>query len=109
VADTVGQSAALRFAVERLLLEGRVTWLLDSLDQTDPAPEGDVMQALGRLVQGRWKRCRVWVSGRPYAFRIARTALEPIDPEHPWQFLRIGQLDEPECRQLLERTRPPGA
>jgi len=46
---------------------------------------------------------------RAPSFRIARTALEKLEDNPPWQFLRIGQLDEPECRQLLETFRRPGA
>jgi hypothetical protein len=36
---------------------------------------------------------------------MARETLELMNPGEPWQFLRIGPLDEPECRQLLETTR----
>lgn len=109
IANKVGGRDLLRFAAERMLLDGRVTWLLDSLDQADPDPKGPVVAAVRELIQGRWSRCRVWVSGRPYAFRIARPGLEAIAPQSPWQFIRIGQLDEPECRQLLETSRRPDA
>ena len=89
-----------------MLLAGRVTFLLDSLDQANPDPAGPVVHALRALLQGRWEKCRVWVSGRPYAFRIARAELQKMAG---WQFIRIGQLDEPECRQLLETTQRPYA
>jgi len=101
--------AAIRHGLRRLLAAGRVTFLLDSLDQADPNPKGPVVAALRELVQGVWRRCRVWVSGRPYAFRTARPALAALEPNIHWQFLRIGQLDQPECRQLLETTERPGA
>lgn len=95
------------FAVHRLLADGRVTFLLDSLDQS-PEPKATV-DALINLLTGSWKQCRVWLSGRPYAFRSARERLENVEHSPSWQFLRIGQLDEPECRQLLETFRRPGA
>ena len=67
-----------------------------------------VVTALRELVRGVWRHCRVWISGRPYAFRTARPALEVLGPQIQWRFLRIGQFDQPECRQLLETAQRPG-
>jgi predicted NACHT family NTPase len=103
------EEAKVRHRLRRLLAAGRVTFLLDSLDQSDPNPKGPVVAALRKLVEGVWRRCRVWISGRPYAFRTARPALQSLVPNLNWRFLRIGQLDEPECRQLLETAKPPGS
>lgn len=90
-------------SVRRLLTQGRVLFLLDSLDQADPSPNSPAVTALASLLHGRWVQCPVWVSGRPYAFRIAQPVLRKNIGEHDWRFLRVGLLDEPECRQLLER------
>lgn len=95
----------MKYSVIRMLSQGRVTFLLDSLDQA----QRDVIPMLQRLVTGRWSQCRVWVSGRPYAFRIPSTEMQQMARDTPWQFLRIGRLDEPECRQLLETTKRPGS
>lgn len=104
-----GKQDLTDLAVERMLTDGRITFLLDSLDQANPDPNGKAVKALVALLDGgKWKACRVWVSGRPYAFRMARKKLETLKGNPPWQFLRIGQLDEPECRQLLETFRRPG-
>lgn len=86
-------------SLERMLRDGRVIWLLDSLDQTDPNPNGDALQGITALATGRYSACRIWVAGRPYAFRLARPGLAKLGG---WQFLRIGELGEAECRHLLE-------
>jgi hypothetical protein len=87
--------------LERMLIAGRVIWLLDSLDQANPTPGEKDVQAIVRLCSGPWKECPVWVTGRPYAFRQASSALRSVDGG-AWKFLRIGLLDEPEARQLVE-------
>lgn len=97
---------SIRQALRRKLAAGCVTFLLDSLDQADPSPRGAVVQALAALMQGAWGGCRVWISGRPYAFETARAELEKMSKKLPWQFLRVGQLEEAECRYLLETSRP---
>jgi predicted NACHT family NTPase len=101
---SVGAESDTRVALQRMLTAGRVTFLLDSLDQANPDPKGADVQSLTALCQGAWKECPVWISGRPYAFQMAREKLESVNPQDPWRFLRIGPLDEPECRQLLETT-----
>jgi hypothetical protein len=93
----------VRNALLRLLKAGRVTFLLDSLDQTDTA---EALAALRELMQGIWGGNRVWVSGRPYAFRTAQSALQKMAGSLTWQFIRIGELDVPECRFLLEASKP---
>ena len=125
--DATGVDVELEHHVERMLRTGRVIFLLDSLDQSDPDPASSVVKALRELCRGKWKACPVWISGRPYAFRIAsekrgddprNAGLADLDPastavdqavdQVSWQFIRIGALDEPETRQLLETARPLG-
>ena len=82
----------------RLITRGRITFLLDSLDQAD---RPRAMEAINQLHKDA-PECRVWISGRPYAFRETETSLRKLGH---WEFLRIAPLDEPECRQLLEYHR----
>lgn len=86
----------------RLLKQGRILFLLDSLDEAGAAESGPAVIKLQSLLQNRWKQNPIWVSGRPYAFRAARTVLRQSDPDADWTFLRVGPLDEPEARQLVE-------
>ena len=108
VADAVGigESAALEH-VRQFRYDGKIILLLDSLDQGDPNPAGPAVRALKNLFTGSWSDCRIWVSGRPYAFRLAGSSLREGRPNAAWQFVRVGQLDEPECRQLVETTSLP--
>lgn len=96
------------FAVRRALDLGRVTFLLDSLDQVSDV--GKAMEGLKKLATGRFKNCRIWISGRPYAFRgnSEKSLREFVSNDEEWRFMRIGPLDEPECRQLLELSREHG-
>jgi len=87
----------LRFSATRLLDAGRLLLLLDSLDQSDHAAKSLSMRWLKFLLA---TPCKIWVSGRPYAFKEAENELKSFC--HDWQFLRVGQLDEPEARQLIE-------
>ena len=82
----------------RLISRGRITFLLDSLDQADRPRAMDAILQLHRDAP----ECRIWISGRPYAFRETEKSLRKM--AH-WQFLRIAPLEEPECRQLLEYHR----
>jgi hypothetical protein len=84
--------------------QGRITLLLDSLDQAGPAPQGGVVRALDALLHGAWSACPVWVSGRPHAFRMNPRLFRDF-PNDAWEFVRVGQLDEPECRFMLETVR----
>jgi hypothetical protein len=83
--------------------------LLDSLDQADPSPKGSVVANLISLMKGPWGKCRIWISGRPYAFREADSALWSIAGQPAWQFFRIGPLDEPEACELVESVKRPTA
>ena len=82
----------------RLIRQGRITFLLDSLDQADRPKAIKAIRAL----HNNAAKCRIWISGRPYAFRETSTELREMCR---WQFLRILPQDEPECRQLLEYHR----
>lgn len=105
LATTTGLDHTIaRQEVIRLRACGQIILLLDSLDQANPDPKGPAVRALKALDSGQWSKCRQWVSGRPYAFRVAEHALRKGQPNTTWQFIRVGQLDEPECRQLLETT-----
>jgi predicted NACHT family NTPase len=94
----------LELALVRKRQQGRITLLLDSLDQAGADPDDAAVRALQALLGGVWAPCPIWVSGRPHAFKANRALFldRAIDR---WQFVRVGQLDEPECRFLLEDTR----
>lgn len=92
-------------SIDRMLKDGRVTFLIDSLDQADPSPNGTVVRNLISLMEGHYQKCRVWISGRPYAFREAASSLRSIPGQPAWQFFRIGPLDEPEACELVESAR----
>lgn len=81
--------------------QGRITLLLDSLDQAGAAAKGKAVQTLAALIKSTWEDCPIWISGRPHAFEGNRL-LFLEDPAQQWQFLRIGQLDPPECGFLLD-------
>ena len=82
----------------RLVSQGRITFLLDSLDQADRPKAIEAINALHKQAP----ECRIWISGRPYAFRETESQLRMMGD---WQFLRIAPLEEAECRQLLEYHR----
>ncbi len=97
----------VQLAFDRLYDSGRIIFLLDSLDQANHSQNSSTMQRLGELVNpilkpGRDSPCKVWISGRSYAFALAEVELRAMSAKKPWQFLRVGQLDEPEARQLME-------
>ena len=112
----------------RLLVQGRVTFLLDSLDQA-----GEKCIAPFENLVATYPQCNYWISGRPYAFRnyaaklraVANKQSQKLTEEAKkksknneietedevrirWQFFRIGPLEEPEARQLLEMVRARG-
>ncbi|MBL8889817.1 MAG: NACHT domain-containing protein [Planctomycetaceae bacterium] len=86
----------------RLLKQGRVLFLLDSLDEAGAWEDSPTMNKLKPLLSGHWKDNPVWISGRPYAFRATEKVLCEMVPTAQWNFLRIGPLNEPEARQLIE-------
>ena len=91
-------------AARRLRAAGRITLLFDSLDQAGPTR---VVPALEELMSHHWAECRIWISGRPWAFRQASPILRNKHPNTPWQFVRVGQLLPPKCKFLLETIRRP--
>lgn len=96
------ETAMLKEVALRLLKQGRVLFLLDSLDEAGAAENSPAITKLGQLMSQTWKQNPVWVSGRPYAFRATETALRQMVPVEDWNFVRIGPLNEPEARQLVE-------
>jgi NACHT domain len=94
----------LEMELARKRQQGEITLLLDSLDQAGAGPRGTAVRALKALLRSVWSGCPVWISGRPHAFKANRD-LFLDSPTGRWQFLRVGQLDEPECRFLLEDAR----
>lgn len=84
---------------------GRLVLLLDGLDTADLDPVTGVLPALRNLLEDG--NCRVILSGRPYAFHHCRSHLQDMAINADWQFLRIGPLAEPECRELLETVPRP--
>jgi hypothetical protein len=94
---------AVSWQMQRLRAAGRIVLLLDGLDQAGPAPRGQTMHAVANLLEAAdWRHCRIWLSGRPYAFHIAREILRDTCVPQTWQFVRVGLLDEAECRFLVE-------
>lgn len=96
--------AQIKAMLERLRSAGRLTLLLDSLDQAGSHSDSATVTALTQLLQpgNLWARCPVWISGRPFAFEQARQLFHNEEGAlQPWQFMRIGLLDEPEARFLL--------
>lgn len=96
------ETAMLQELALRLLKQGRVLFLLDSLDEAGAAENSPAITKLKQLVEHAWKQNPVWVSGRPYAFRATETVLCQMVPAEKWNFVRIGPLNEPEARQLVE-------
>jgi predicted NACHT family NTPase len=94
--------AMLKELALRLLKQGRVLFLLDSLDEAGAAENSPAITKLRQLISSTWKQNPVWVSGRPYAFRATERALREMSPQADWNFVRIGPLNEPEARQLVE-------
>ena len=92
----------LKHALRDKRRQGQITLLLDSLDQAGARPEDPAIRSLQTLLSSVWSPCPIWVSGRPHAFEANRTLFLPS--VNDWQFLRVGQLDEPECRFLLDET-----
>ncbi len=88
-----------RRLLDRLRRAGRITLLIDGLDQV--MSDEEMLEQIARLVQSPyWKACPIWVSGRPEAFRkewidmagdcrwkVLR--VEPFDAEQSGCFLRI--------------------
>lgn len=94
--------ARLHETAVRLLKQGRVLFLLDSLDEAGAWENSPAVAGLRALVTGRWAQNPVWISGRPYAFRATERFLCEMVPADHWTFVRIGPLNEPEARQLVE-------
>jgi predicted NACHT family NTPase len=94
---------AFKPALLRKCKQGEITLLLDSLDQAGPDPEDEAVLALNRLLDSEWQACPIWVSGRPHA--LARNPNLFLDRGERWRFLRVGTLEEPESRFLLDATR----
>lgn len=88
----------IKFAWDRAYVSGNILFLVDSLDQADHGEKSKGLSRLKELIEGP---CKVWLSGRSHAFRSAKETLYEM-PTSPWRFLRVGQLDEPEARQLIE-------
>jgi formylglycine-generating enzyme required for sulfatase activity len=93
-----GQRARCVAAVRRAQQSGHITLLIDGLDHAlaDPA----VAAMLAELCDSdEWRRCPVWIAGRPYAFNTCWGEL--IQNTADWHFLRIEPLTEPDTRRYL--------
>ena len=83
-------------ALSRYLEQGRITLLIDGLDH---AISGDSIPGLlFKLLSTTWKKCPVWISGRPYAFKQAWDLFED-DPA--WQFVYVAPLRAADIRYYL--------
>lgn len=90
--------------LEYLRGQGRLTLLLDALDQAPP--DGSAVRALRRLLQNPdWKGCRIIVSGRPYALQRHWSELFDASIEPGWRFLQLDEFDEAQQRTFLGDAR----
>jgi formylglycine-generating enzyme required for sulfatase activity len=97
--------------LKQLQKQGRLTMLLDGLDQA-AALRVNVLKAL--LDSMQWCTCPIWIAGRPHAFDAYWPSVF-ADPA--WQFLRVEPLSAPVVRVAWEHqtsldfpeTMPPGA
>ena len=98
------ESGRLEHHLKRYRTEGRITLLLDSLDQAT----GNA-KALARdlLTNPLWQRCPIAISGRPEAFYDdwKRVIAEQEQDEIAWRFIRIEPLEERERILLLGEDR----
>jgi formylglycine-generating enzyme required for sulfatase activity len=85
-------------AVRRAQQSGHITLLIDGLDHALADPEVPAM--LAELCDSEeWRRCPVWIAGRPYAFSTCWGEL--FQDTADWHFLRIEPLREPDIRRYL--------
>ena len=88
-------------ALSRLKEQGRITLLLDGLDHT--ISRGNIPTILSTLME-RWKNCPIWISGRPYAFKLG---WETVFKHDQWKFVRVEPLARPEVRFYLTESVEP--
>lgn len=90
--------------LEQLRAEGRVVLLLDGLDQAPP--DGAAVRCLRALLDDPlWRRCRIVVSGRPYALQRHWAELFDAELGFGWRFLQMDEFDEREQRVYLDDDR----
>ncbi len=85
--------------LDRLRRQGRLVLLFDALDQT--RGDGRALATLKHLFEdANWERCRIIVSGRPYALQRHWEQLFG-NGTTDWRFLRLDEFDEAQQRQYL--------
>ena len=85
----------------RLRDQGRLVLLFDALDQA--GSDGATIRLLQSLLGDQhWNRCRIIVSGRPYALVRYRGELFST-PQIGWRYLQVDEFTETQRRAYLGR------
>jgi predicted NACHT family NTPase len=105
--DLGGDHRRMVAEIQRYQKAGRIILLIDGLDHAPETIEIDKEQRnLGLLIQemlnsDQWRRCPVWISGRPTAFG---THWKTLFTKGDWEFRRIRQLEERDIRFYMRRN-----
>ena len=91
---------ALR-VLEMLRHEGRLTLLLDALDQ-EPA-DGSAASLVRQLLldEPAWRACRIVISGRPFALQRHWWQLFATELGCGWRFMQVDEFTPDEQRRFL--------
>ena len=86
--------------LEKLWDEGRLTLVLDGLDQAPPNNES-IATFKALLEDQRWHKCRVIVSGRPYALQCHSPTLFATAHGYNWRFVKVDEFDEVQQQECI--------
>jgi formylglycine-generating enzyme required for sulfatase activity len=89
-------------ALERMLADGRITFLIDGLDHA-LSGQNEIVQALHQLFGKTWHHCPVWLSGRPYAFKECWSLVK--DPA--WHVVKVHGLSSADAGFYFSREVEP--
>ena len=92
-----GDQGRYQQALKRYQASGRITLILDGLDHV--IGEKGFAESLKRVLESvQWKKCPVWISGRPSAIR---DGWKQLFATPNWRFLRINPLPEKEISRAM--------
>ena len=101
VGDVVAPpSERLVWALRRYRASGRITLLLDSIDQ---ASARGLRLVRGLLEDKAWENCPIVISSRPDAIFQKRNWQRLIRDEKSWRFVRIEPLAKAQRKLLLNQ------